>query len=258
MVARLTVQTHRLLEWADISKEEKTNVYATYDGLKKRLLKCHEAQERLCKAWNETVDAEHFNPDGTLKSLPHVIGLDGEVETILYETKNYLRDLLGIFGIFFGVGFDEASYFYDARGNGSSKVVKWAVDSFGETDPFTMTLVSEHEWIEELIRKRNAAEHPGGHSGTLQFHNFEKTADNQFVAPAWHRDDLPRTEIFLDVKVTLDNLLTLAEDMLVCCITKRTRFKIIKFVGIPEDKRDTNCPTRITVALKAGIPPARN
>jgi hypothetical protein len=253
VVARLGVQTYELLKWADLSEEKKDQVYLIYDGLKNRLLKCHEAYARLHKAFTDTMEEEIFNDDGTLKRYPHLIGLREEIDTILYESKNYFRDLLGVFVVFFEVEFDEASYFYDARASGASRIVKWATERFGEADPFTTMLVSEGNWIEELIRKRNAVEHPGGHSGTLHIHNFEKTAGNQFMPPTWHRNDMPRTDIFSDVEVVLDNLLTLAEDILVNCIVKKSKHQIIRFVEIPADQRKMACPMRITVALRENI-----
>jgi hypothetical protein len=258
VVARLAAQTYELLKWADLSKEEKDQVYLKYDGLKNRLLKCHEAYGRLQKALAESMEEDIFNEDGTLKRYPHLIGLREEIETILYEAKNYLRDLLDLFEIFFEADFDEASYFYDARASGASRIVKWATERFGEADPFTTMLVNEGNWIEELIRKRNAVEHPGGHSGTLHIHNFERIAGNQFVSPTWHRNEMPKTDIFVDLEVYLENLLTLAEDILVGCIVKRSKHRIIGFVEIPEDQRRVNCPMRITVALNKNIASGRD
>ena len=55
----------------------------------------------------------------------------------------------------------------------------------------------------------------------------------------------------------LDNLLTLAEDLLVSCNVHRTKYKIIQYVQIPEDKRKPECPVRITVQLKEGIGAAK-
>jgi hypothetical protein len=136
--------------------------------------------------------------------------------------------------------------------------VKWATETFGETDPFTTMLAGEQDWIEELIRKRNAVEHPRGHSGTLYIRNFERITENKFVAPTWHRDAMSRTDLFADIEVIMGNLLTLAEDILINCIVKRTKYNIIQFVEIPEDQRNSNCPIRITASLKEGVLPGRN
>jgi len=255
VVARLLIQTAELAQWAGLSKDEKDSVFKVYQGLNNRLIKVHEAYQRLSTALDETMAISHVNDDGSLKSLPHLIGLDAEVETILYEIKNYLRDLLGVIRIFFRVEFENGSDFFSTKGNGISKIAKWATDAFGEEDPFTTMLISEHVWIEELIRKRNALEHPGGHSGTLHIHNFEKGENNKIVIPAWHRDEMPLTGIFPDLDVAMDNMLTLAEDVLVSCIVHNGKNKIIQFIEIPEDERNPECPIRIRVTLKDGIGP---
>jgi hypothetical protein len=246
VVARLNVQTHDLLQWADLPQQRRDDVFGIYDGMKNRLLKCHEAQSRLCAALDETLSDDHFNPDGTLKSRPYLIGLENEVETILYEQKNFLRDLLKVVNIFFNTEFDEASAFYDAKTGGDGKLTKWAKEALGGDDPFPEMLQHKQGWIGEVIRKRNAAEHPGGKSGTLHIVNFEQAPDGRFNMPVWYRDDMPPTGIFPDLEDLLDNLLTLAEDVLVSCIVhKNKHVDMIAFVGIPEQERDKKCPKRI-------------
>jgi hypothetical protein len=216
--------------------------------MKNRLLKCHEAYNRLQAPLKENLDKNHFNEDGTLKSLPYLIGLQEEVETILYEQKNFLRDLLRAVNIFFGTKFHEASGFYADRKKGDGKIAKWAQEKFGAGDPFSKMLESEQSWIEEVIRKRNAVEHPGGKSGTLHIRNFWQVPDGRFALPVWHRDDMEPTGIFPDLEVTLDNLLTLAEDVLVSCIVHKNRHgDAIAFAEIPEQERAPGCPQRIRV-----------
>ena len=132
-------------------------------------------------------------------------------------------------------------------------IVKWASEKFGEDDPFTRMLVTEHEWIEEVIRRRNAVEHPGGHSGTLYIQNFTRLEDGRYVTPTWNRDDGEPKGLYPDIEVILDNLLTLAEELLVSCNVHRSKHKIIQYAEIPEDKRNPECPKRLIVQLKEGI-----
>lgn len=256
VVARLLLQTHDLLQWADLSREDKDSIMAIYDGLKQRLIKCHESRDRLVSSLKTTIGECEFKEDGSSRYEPHVIGLKEEVETILYEAKNYLRDLLGILHVYFGYKCDEASYLYDAKGKGRSPLVRWSSEKFGEDDPFTEMLATEHEWVEEVIRKRNAVEHPGGHSGTLYIHNFVQREDGKYVMPTWHRDDGEPKGIYPDIDTILDNLLTLAEDFLVSCNVHKTKHKVIQYVSIPADQRDPQCPKRIMVQLKEGTGPA--
>jgi len=256
VVARLVVQTHELLQFADLSEVERDSVLALYDGLKRRLLKCHEALVRLINELNSTVEECGFKEDGSSKYEPHVIGLVGEVETILYEAKNYLRDLLGILKVYFDCECDEASYLYDPKGVGVSRLAKWASGQFGEDDPFTKMLITEHEWTEDVIRRRNAVEHPGGISGTLHIHNFTRSEDGRYVLPTWNRDDNEPKGLYPDLECILENLLTLAEDLLVSCNVHRTKYKIIQYVEIPEEDRNLECPVRVVAQLKKGSGPA--
>jgi len=253
VVARILLQTHDLLRWADLSDEERNLVVAVYDRLKDRLLKCHEAFNRLCKALNKTIEECEFQKDGSSKFAPYVMGLDGEVETILYEAKNYLRDLLRILKIYFNYECNEAAYLYDPKSKGTSPLVEWATERFGKDDPFTKMLATEQEWIEYFIRRRNAVEHPAGHSGTLHIHNFLQCKDGRYVLPTWNLDDNEPKGIYPDIEVILENLLTLAEEFLVLCNVHRTKFKIIQYIEIPEDMRKPECPKRFTVQLKDAI-----
>lgn len=125
VVARLKLQTHELLQWADLTKEQCVDVFEIYCGMADRLLKCHEAYERLLTARDKSVAALEPTSDARAKTAPHVIGLRGEVETILYESKNFLRDVLGGLRVFFGTAFDEASAFHNPKG-GHGKLVQWA------------------------------------------------------------------------------------------------------------------------------------
>lgn len=174
----------------------------------------------------------------------------GKSNHFLYETKNYLRDLLNLLRIFFSFNKIEASQFYDAKGNGESKVTAWSRKKFGVNDELTKLLKSEQGWIEQTVRMRDAVEHPGGWSGTLTVHNVRLHSQG-FIPPSWSRTGSPESGIFTDMEVTMDNLLTIAEDLLVACIRKRSTFPMVAFYEIPEKDRNSKIPQR----LKAGLAP---
>jgi len=252
VVARLTVQTHELVQWAELPETEKLTIKSIYFEMAQRLLKCFEVYERLNAALQTAVEEVPPSVDSRIMPVPHLIGLRGEVETFLYEVKNYLRDLLQILNIFFSTKFKEASVLYDPKGQSKSALVDWAIKQFGFGDPFTRMLVDEQQWVGELIRKRNAVEHPGGKSGVLHIENFKLSPDG-VVFPYWHRDQNNPSGLFPDLETYLDNLLTLAEDMLVSCIHHRTKFKIIQFVEIPLAERNLQCPLRLRVVLNQSM-----
>ena len=255
VVARLAMQTSELIQWSDLNEADRGQVLELYfHVLKPRLLKCHEAYDRLCAARDEALKVLELPPqkDSRVRDVPHVIGLREEAEAFLYEAKNYLRDSLRVLSIFFGEEFPEklvaASSYYDAKAGKKSALVDWSEKKFGPDDPFTKQFVGEQPWAEGIIRNRNAAEHPGGNSGTLFVHNIE-VSDAGLIPPTWQRDDGPRTDLFKDIDVSLENLLTLAEDTLIGCIVHRSSFKEIQFVEIPVEQRNAQAPQRITVQL---------
>lgn len=136
--------------------------------LTKRLLKIDDQVGRLI-ATMQAKDREltEARSAGRHGHLPQFLGLEGEVETFLYDTKNYLRTVLGIINVFFDTAFNEASAWWDPKHDGAGELVKWATARFGANHPFTMMLVSEQPWVGDIIQRRNAVEHPGGRSGTL-------------------------------------------------------------------------------------------
>ena len=196
-VARLSVQTSELIKWADLSKEDKQALSALYmTTLQSRLLKCYDILCRLRQALLESaasVENEH-KQDERIRALPYVVGLEGEVESFLYETKNYLRDLLNLFRIFFGFNKIAASQFYDPKGNGESKLTAWSRKKFGSEDNLTKLLQSEQAWVEQTVRMRDAVEHPGGWSGTLTIHNV-RLHPQGFIPPSWSRTGCPESDI---------------------------------------------------------------
>jgi hypothetical protein len=242
VVARLLMQSRELLPWAGLPNDIQNIVYGIHYELKNRLLKCHEGYARLVAAKKRMLQTPQLDP--------YLIDLENEAETFLYDSKNYFRDLLGIINVFFCTNFHEARDFYDASGKGDGKLTQWASRRFGPTDPFTEVLRTEQDWIGELIRKRNAVEHPGEYSGALTIENFTSRSDGLFTPPSWHRDNLRPTDPLADIEAAMDGMLTLAENILVACIAKTTKWSIIKFAAIPEQDRKPDCPMRIIAQLR--------
>lgn len=250
-IARLKVQPRELIQWAELSEPERGQVLVVYFEVADRYIKCHEAAARLFSAVEVALKDIKPSSNARVMHVPYAIGVNAEVETFLYEAKNYLRDLLKVMNIFFGTSFIEASQFFDAdwKSYDAVTVTKWAAANFGADDPFTLMLSSESVWISNLIQNRNAVEHPGGKSGTLHIDNIQPAPNGRFFPPLWHRDQNPPTSLIDDIRVIMDNLLTLAEDLLVSCIHHKTRFGIVRFVEVPEQERNPECPVRLRATL---------
>lgn len=254
VVARLLRQTHDLLEWSNLPKEKVDQIKTIYLELTKRVLKIDDLVGRLIeglkKADKEMTDDK---ASGRTNHLPQIIGIEGEVETYLYEAKNTLRTSLGVLNIAFGTDFEEASAFYDTKGTGQGKVVEWATKTLGADHEFTKMLVTEQPWVADLVQRRNAVEHPGGFSGRLYIDNITLHASGKMIPPLWRRNDGPGYNLVSDLETGLINLCTFAEDILVAVVRHTMKSPVLTFFEIPVSDRDPQCPVRI----KIGLDPAK-
>lgn len=252
VVARLGLQTHELIRFSSLPQADQDAVVQLYLGtLQPRLLKCHDIFERLQKLTAKArakARKQQSQARGSVRFVPVVIGLDGEAESFLYEVKNYLRDLLHLFRIFFGFKDVEASKLYDAKGKGDSAIVKWASEQFGDDDELSQLLSTEQKWVGQCIRMRNAAEHPGGKSGKFTIYNVRAIPEG-FIPPTWNLEGEPESDIFADMRTMMSNLLTIAEELLIACIKKKLAFPNIAFYQIPEKDQDPKAPQRVRVGL---------
>lgn len=258
VVARLMCQTMELLKWTTLDQKSRDDAATIYVGLKDRLLKCLEVLGRLQESFNDALKVAREQQEvnaGKVNALPFLIGLEGETDTFLYETKNFLRDSVRVLNVFYGTNFSDASEWFDSKGKTAGKISEWMKKTFGENDYFVKMMFEDAFWIEELIRKRNAVEHPGGHNGTLHRKNFAVGKDGKLIPPIWYRDTNEPTQILSDIEVYCHNLLTFAEELItVGCIVRNFNSPLVTLVEIPETDRRKECPERFRVTLKQGLP----
>jgi hypothetical protein len=254
VVARLGVQASDLIAWIDIEDAKRKEIAELYARtLTERLLRCHQLRNDLVDRANEaveTVRSKSPQNDKRIREVPHVIGLQGIAEGFLYEAKNYLRDLLNLFSIVYGCELTDASAFTNLKGDGDSEIVTWAASTFGLDGDLTKLLRTEQEWVAEPIRMRNAVEHPGGLSGTLILNNIrvDPNQPDSYIPPTWARTGRPDSNIVKDMEYGLDNMLTLAEDLLVGVVMDKSKSrKLITVLEIPSEDRDPKCPIRLRV-----------
>jgi hypothetical protein len=251
VVARLTMQVFELTKAWNVEKATKDELHKLCFDLVKRLLRCEEIIVTLKnKAAKTIAESNEINEQngGAAVSVPHIVTLNSDVETFLYEVKNYLRETLKIINIMYGGSFRNAGSFVRGNMDDRESVVEWSEREFGEDDKLTRLLKDDREWIEEIMQKRNAAEHPGGRSGTLHIHNFEVDGRGNLIPLIWHRDDMQKTGLFNDAETILDNLLSFTEDLILLGI-KRNMTAALVFNEIPEDQRDPETPIRFKLAL---------
>ncbi|MGO9048178.1 MAG: hypothetical protein ACLQFW_15035 [Xanthobacteraceae bacterium] len=251
VVARLGVQAGDLIPWIDIEEAKRKEIAELYGRtLTDRLLRCRKFRDDLVNRANEAAESVKPQKDKRVREVPHVIGLQGIAEGFLYEAKNYLRDLLNLFRIVYGCELTDASAFTNLKGEGDSELVNWAVSTFGSDHDLTKLLRTEQEWIAETIRMRNAVEHPGGLSGTLTVNNIriDPNQPNSYIPPTWARTGRAESNIAKDMDCNLDNMLTLAEDLLVGVVMDKSKSKnLITVREIPKEDRNPKCPIRLRV-----------
>lgn len=255
IVARLAIQSNDLLKWLNVNQANREAVFSHYMALSRRLLACFDIQSRLIYARAETVKhSEKVWKEGN-HTTPHVVSLQDEVENFLFAAKNYLREVAHLLNLLFDAGLQyDSSIFWDPKGQ-KSKVALWAEGTFGLDHEATQMLSSEADWVSELVRKRNAVEHPGEKSGTLRVKNFERLPGGGIRPPVWARDyneEGEATDIYKDISVLMDNMLTFAEDVLVEAIRINPSFPMVIIAMIPEQDRDKTCPVRLTPTINLG------
>lgn len=247
IIARLSMQTNDLVKMYPLTDKQKEEIFGLF-GMKvrDRLVSCFKIlsklQDELNKV-NQTDKNEYFK--GNAVYTPSVIDLRYMCESFLYEAKSTLRDILGIFDIFYNKKFPEAHY---------NKAYDWANEKFGEDDSLTKMLKDDHDsWIQEIVFKRNAVEHPGGRSGNIYIEDIKlisKEHPPYFDAPKWYRNNDIASPIHADMLVFIENTLELCEELLVILLEKLPKGDLpLVIVEIPPEQRDAGCPIRFKVSL---------
>lgn len=253
IVARLSLQTHELVQFCTIEKVLKDKVFKLYhDRIQPRVLTCDEITQEISSeilTIGEELNQKGFDiqSQGRVIEVPHLIKLEPRVEQYLYSYKSALRELSAIFNYFFGADFNEARF---------DKILKWSVDYFGEENELSRLLKEDQGlWIQKVISMRNAVEHPGGYSGLLHIHNFELLPENhpeypKVKEPTWNVNDEPAVSIAKDLLTNTDNLLTFCEDILVVCMVNKGIPSMLRVGEIPETERDSSAPIRLKMVLR--------
>jgi hypothetical protein len=260
IVARLGLQVPQILDSCNITPEVRDKVAGLYVySLQKKLLRCWEIKERFRHEFNAAIDAYHLDAgDGQSLHIPQIMRLEEECRGFLYEIKNYIRDLLEAVNLLYGTAFREASEFSRAK-KGKQSLVEFAMKTFDEQSPKTIFLREAVVTVEYLIALRNAAEHPGGHSGTLRIENFALEPDGKISEPTWHRekDGQPVNDpssIRADMETAIHNMLFLGEDIVASWAADNLHApELMRIAQIPEDRRDPKCPIRYVVTVRQEI-----
>ena len=220
IVARLSLQIFQILEHCKIDEAKSDSIKSIYvDQLMPQLIHCWEIEEKYRRAFNQQVQSyEDSMKSGKRGLLPFIPPLEQECHNFLYEYKNFVRNLLGVFNILYGTAFIGAGQFYPKNIKQDS-VIKYAESEFGISDPKTIFLKDAETNIRSYLAMRDAVEHPGGGCGTLRVSNFVQGSDLIVDEPCWWREEngneIDKNSIRLGFEIGIHDLLTLAEDILI-------------------------------------------
>jgi hypothetical protein len=254
IVARLALQSFEMMKWVDLTEKEREAANKQLFDLHGRLLRCFECVRTLRQRESETLEKTRQIAANQNRTIPFVIGLQDEVETFLTSAKQFLRDLVGPFNTIYRANLkNDAAVFWDKAG-GASAAEKWATAHFGTDNSLALLLREDAFWIGELIKRRNAREHPGDLSGTLVIENY-RFVGPAVSAPSWRRDtklgDGERSPVLPDLERHLIALLEFGEELIAQAVKLRPAHNHLEVYEIPEDKRDQKNPARFRVSLDA-------
>jgi hypothetical protein len=253
IVARLGLQATDLLQWLDVSEEKRGEIAALYvRNLIEKLLACSRRGNEIRNQLNSL--ATNTDTKG-YQNTPYIANLEDTTHMFLYQSKNFMRDVLKIFQILHDKIFSDASCLIDIKGCGQSEVAKWAVQKFGKDSRMAGMFDDDTMWVAEPIWKRNAVEHPGGKSGTLKITNIRRLTalGGALQEPTWQRGEGVISSIARDMEIIVENMLTFAEEILVTSILDAPTHPMIDIYEIPLVSRDADCPVRFKVGPNAEL-----
>jgi hypothetical protein len=249
VVARLQVQIGELLKSTSLKEEERQAIFGASFEASMRLIQCWDIRDKLSADCNK-LETEFQPPEpNKAPTIPSIVGLRHEAETFLYEAKNFLRDLTVVINTVCGTEFDQAGQFSRLRNKDESEIGRWAVIRFGEVDPISKFLRAHTNWLGQIVKMRNAVEHPGGRSGTLEIFNYEMAPNIGIIRPAWRLRDASPTSIVDDMSRVCDGLFGFAEELIVLLIEKFLPEGLFEIHQIPEEQINPQCPLRFRVGL---------
>ena len=259
IVARLSVQSRQLMEPFSTSAEKKKRVWGIlHDKVQQQLLSCYDIWIQISSK-EEKIVAEIEETDiqtqshGRVASIDQIGNLNHLAGSFLYSAKSVLRDIKFMICEFYEADADICKI--KAKDLNYKDLKKWAGKKFGEEDEFTRLISEDFDlWIDEVYKKRNAFEHPGGYSGHLEISNFTayqnpESKEWKGVFPQWQRNQEQPSSITRDMQITIENLLEFSEDILVHCLRKTGSMVPVVIYEIQKENRDCDCPIRLRATL---------
>ncbi|MBY5327189.1 hypothetical protein [Rhizobium leguminosarum] len=254
IVARLGLQSIDLLKWVDISDRERDSASSLMFELHKKLLRCYDCLERLKENDRAAIDGTKNGFGNGAMAIPYLINLQDEVENFLTVAKQYLRDIVAPINKLYRANLNEDSSIFWDKGGLDSKAAAWAERNYGFEHRLTQMFLTDATWIAELVKRRNAMEHPGGKSGSLILQNY-RVVGPTIASPGWRRDvngQQGQSSLILpDLELALTRLLEFGEDIVAQCVLTRPIHEHFTIYETPPERRSPGNPARFKVGPDA-------
>lgn len=200
---------------------------------------------RLIKEADDEITSLRIAEAATL--APYMMNLDQIAANVLYNFKQLITEVRNLLPLLISDAprFSEGNDIADAKGAGGGMVAEWLDQRFGlATQPGRILRAYQDAFVREMVRKRNAYEHPGSRSGTLQISNLEVTPEG-VAGPIWAREGQP-TLLLQDVFDASQGALMFVEDFVARIVEALAGDEFpLRIRELPVELRDNDVPKRL-------------
>lgn len=245
----MQVQVSELLKNTSFNESAREAILKASFDASLRLIRCGDIQNKIMTECDKSEREYRPSKNPQAVTIPHIVGLQHDAESFLYEAKNFIRDITAIINGAFATAFDQASQFCNLRNTGDAEVTRWAEQQFGPDNPLTKFFRLHQRWIGEVVQMRNAVEHPQGHSGVLHIRNYELMSDSSIRRPVWYRNNDPPSPMVDEMAGLCDQMLELADELVALIVQRHLASPILQLYVIPEEQRNPACPMSFTIRL---------
>jgi len=247
-VARTMLQAGNLLNAFTSDERLKEDVLQISYEVMEHQLACLEVVEiiepQIAAGIGQLNTSGEAQTKGAAISLPSVPNIKKLVEQFLHSAKLSLRDTGHLFDAFYDETFEHR---FD-------KAKRWAEREFGAESDLVRVLAGNAQWIERVIRWRNAVEHPRNRRGPLHVVDFHLVGVDQdrralVSAPALYQADENPLPVREYLSITQDNLLTFFEETLSALLLLLPNPLGLTIREIPIHERRSENPIRLVPDL---------
>jgi len=252
IMSALTIGMFDLIDFAEITKEEKDIIKKTNLNIAKHLTKAEKIAIKICSAIENKYKSIEKNGIETQSNdrcvtIPNIECLD-DVRDFLKYGKQALQEMVQIFNIFLNTAGSLPKY---------NILLQEIKKQMGENDPIYITLKNDHDsWLKYFLDLRSAEEHPTTMvpKGKEFYYDFDinwSEEDQKWIVYFPHFYE--GTSIYELLKVSVHNIFTFIEEMNILFLQKRMP-SIVEIRKVPNDRVKDYADRRYVVALKDDFP----